>query len=92
MSYLPPVAGNHNDLYNIEEALLVMIQDLKHMNIDVDGLFINADAGFDADHLRQLCEDHGIHLNAPPISGLPKTAMSLMNGTLTHICTSNGLL
>lgn len=35
------------------------------MNINVDGLFINADAGFDADHLRQLCEDHGIHLNAP---------------------------
>ena len=65
VSYLPPVAGNHNDLYNIEAAWLAMIQDLKQMGIEVDGLFINADAGFDAEHLRHLCEDHDIHLNAP---------------------------
>ena len=65
VSYLSPVAGNHNDLYNIKTSWLAMIHDLKQMNIQVDGLFINADAGFDAEHLRHLCEDHGIHLNAP---------------------------
>ena len=71
VSYIPPIAGNHNDLYKIEQSFKYLINDLKDMGLSTDGLFINADAGFDARILRELCELHGIHLNAPinPRSG-----------------------
>ena len=35
------------------------------MNISVDGLFLNADAGFDSDLLRRLCEGKNIIPNIP---------------------------
>ncbi|MEM8585961.1 MAG: IS5 family transposase [Bacteroidota bacterium] len=65
VSYLQPIAGNHNDLYNIENGLLQMAQDLKSKGVSTDGLFINADAGFDSESLRHLCERMGIQLNCP---------------------------
>ena len=65
VSYLPPTSGNHNDLYDIERAIRYLIDDLRRMHIPSDGLFINADAGFDASALRHLLERFGIHLNAP---------------------------
>ena len=37
-----PKAGNHNDLYELEEA-----------GIDHKGLFLNADAGFDSQGVRE---------------------------------------
>lgn len=36
-----PVAGNHNDLYDIEVQFEVITGDLKDANIAIDGLFIN---------------------------------------------------
>lgn len=41
-----PVAGNHNDLYNIEVQFELVTGTLEQANIPVDGLFLNADAGF----------------------------------------------
>ena len=43
-----PVAGNHNDLYNIEVQFEVVTGTLEQANIPVEGLFLNADAGFDS--------------------------------------------
>lgn len=65
VSYLPPMAGNHNDLYDIENGLIHMAEDLKSKGVSTDGLFINADAGFDSESLRHLCERLGIQLNCP---------------------------
>ena len=65
VSYIPPYSGNHHDLYQIERSFNYLIDDLKQMNISPDGLFVNADAGFDAGILRNLCAGEGIHLNAP---------------------------
>jgi len=42
-----PCAGNHNDLFNIKKSKNEMVFTLSQAHISVDGLFINADAGFE---------------------------------------------
>lgn len=61
-----PLGGNHNDLYQIEIQLEEMLSQLKEMEIPVDGLFLNADGGFDSKELRKILDRQGIMLNAPP--------------------------
>ena len=58
-----PVAGNHNDLYNIEVQFEVVTGTLEQANIPVDGLFLNADAGFDSKEFRLCCEKKEINAN-----------------------------
>ena len=58
-----PVAGNHHDLYNIAELLEQLWNMLKEAGIKLDGLFLNADAGFDAEIVRQSSEHQGIIAN-----------------------------
>jgi transposase len=60
-----PVAGNHNDLFQIERQLQQLLAQLNEMGIPVDGLFVNADSGFDAKNLRLLLDKEGIILNCP---------------------------
>lgn len=48
-----PVAGNHNDLYNIEVQFEVVTDTLGQADIPLEGLFLNADAGFDSKDFRQ---------------------------------------
>jgi transposase len=55
-----PVAGNHNDLFEIKKSVSKIVDTLKASNIDYDGLFMNADAGFDGVEFRELCEYLGI--------------------------------
>jgi transposase len=58
-----PVAGNHNDLYDIEVQFELVTGTLKQANIAVEGLFLNADAGFDSKSFRDCCESKEIHAN-----------------------------
>ena len=58
-----PVAGNHNDLYDIEVQFEVVTATLEKADIPVDGLFINADAGFDSENFRRSCGERGINAN-----------------------------
>lgn len=60
LSISRPVSGNHHDLYDIENQLEEMITDLQKSEVSVDGLFLNADAGFDSQNFRNKCEQHGI--------------------------------
>lgn len=55
-----PVSGNHNDLFEIEKSVSKIVDTLKTSNIDYDGLFMNADAGFDGVDFREFCEYLGI--------------------------------
>jgi hypothetical protein len=55
-----PIGGNHNDLHQIKERFTDIIDSLDKSNIRVDGLFLNADAGFDSVEFRQLCFPHEI--------------------------------
>jgi transposase len=58
-----PQAGQHNDLYEIEALFKEMCDLLKEAGIELSGVFMNADAGFDAEGLRQQCEDLDIEAN-----------------------------
>ncbi len=42
-----PIAGNHNDAFNRVKTFDKMIHFVQLAEIPVDGLFLNADAGFD---------------------------------------------
>lgn len=58
-----PQAGNHNDMFNIKALFGELCEMLKKANIDLNGLFLNADAGFDCVALRQACAENGIEAN-----------------------------
>lgn len=58
-----PVAGNHNDLFEIEKSMSKIIKTLVDSQILYEGLFMNADAGFDSQNLRRLCEELDIIAN-----------------------------
>lgn len=55
-----PVAGNHHDLYNIEGSLEELFTTLTSAGINLDGLFLNADSGFDSKEFRTACQKQGI--------------------------------
>lgn len=61
-----PVSGNHNDLFDIEVRFEEVVVTLEGAGISVEGLFINADAGFDSQKLRDKCEAKGIIANICP--------------------------
>jgi hypothetical protein len=58
-----PKAGNHHDLHQIKPALDEMFNLVENANISLDGLFINADPGFDAKVFRLACYEKGIFAN-----------------------------
>ncbi len=58
-----PVAGNNHDLYDIENKLEEIFTGLEKADIPVDGLFINADGGFDAEIFRNTCFKYGVIAN-----------------------------
>ena len=55
-----PFSGNHNDLFEIEKSVSKIVLTLEDSTIDCDGIFMNADAGFDSKNLRVLCQRTGI--------------------------------
>jgi transposase len=58
-----PVAGNHHDLYQIKVSLPEMFETLTKARIQLDGLFVNADSGFDCKIFREICQREGIFPN-----------------------------
>lgn len=58
-----PVAGNHNDLYNIGRQFEVVTSTLESAQVPVKGLFLNADAGFDSKDFREACAKKDINAN-----------------------------
>ena len=58
-----PVAGNHNDLHDIEVQFEVVTATLEQAEIPIEGLFVNADAGFDSKNFRGSCDKKEIHAN-----------------------------
>lgn len=58
-----PKSGEHNDIHDIETVMTAMFEDLGKANIRTDGLFLNADAGFDCDVLRSFLDRNGVVAN-----------------------------
>lgn len=55
-----PIAGNHNDAFELVENFNHMIESLQKSEIRTDGLFLNADAGFDTATFRDCLFKHEI--------------------------------
>lgn len=58
-----PISGEHHDLYKIEKSMSGIFDTLQEAGIAVDGLFLNADAGFDSKGFRKECKDRDIFPN-----------------------------
>ncbi|NAW50087.1 IS5/IS1182 family transposase, partial [Elizabethkingia argentiflava] len=58
-----PKRGHHHDLYQIEASLKEILSLLSEVEIDHKVLFLNADAGFDSENLRQMLEKEKIISN-----------------------------
>ena len=57
------VESVHNDLYNISEVVKEVFSQLAKSDVSIDGLFLNADAGFDAKEFRHMCRRMGVFAN-----------------------------
>ncbi|GAA4115525.1 hypothetical protein GCM10022393_15670 [Aquimarina addita] len=58
-----PISGNHNHLRDIEVQFKVVTGTLEEADIPVEGLFLNADAGFDVKNFREACDKKDINAN-----------------------------
>ena len=58
-----PQDGNHHDLHNIQVLFEELCQLLREAEVDLKGVFMNADSGFDAQVLREQCSDKQIEAN-----------------------------
>jgi transposase len=61
-----PQEGQHHDLYQIQELFNEICNLLKEAGLDLNGLFLNADPGFDSENFRQVCQEEGIFPNVKP--------------------------
>jgi len=61
-----PVAGQHHDLYQINQVFQQLEELLKEAGIETKGLFLNADAGFDSQEFRRQCVEMKIEANIAP--------------------------
>lgn len=55
-----PTSGSHNDAYELEKTVDKMLHNIQSSNINTDGLFLNADAGFDTEGFRNYCYKNDI--------------------------------
>ena len=50
-----PIAGNHNDAFNLVNIFKQMVHSIQKADISINGLFLNADSGFDVTDIRSYC-------------------------------------
>ncbi len=55
LSCSDPIAGNHNDAHDLVKTVDKMILNIQKSDILTEGLFLNADAGFDTTQFRSYC-------------------------------------
>lgn len=58
-----PQEGQHNDLFKIKELFGELCQMLTGAGIEIKGLFMNADSGFDSKEFRLICKEKEIEAN-----------------------------
>ena len=58
-----PMSGEHHDVFEIEENVSKMVATLQQAGLTTEGLFLNGDAGFDAEKMRKICYRYGITAN-----------------------------
>jgi transposase len=68
-----PVSGNHNDLFEIEKSIEQMSTTLELSGIPIEGLFVNADAGFYSKSMFDILDSKEI---------IPNIAENRRNGSI----------
>lgn len=58
-----PVEGSRHDVAGFEENMAHIASMTDTMGISLDGLFLNADAGFDTEEVRRVLGSYGIEVN-----------------------------
>ncbi len=61
-----PQKGQHHDLYEIKLLFTGLCEVLQQAAIDIKGIFLNADSGFDSKELRSACAEKEIQANIKP--------------------------
>jgi transposase len=61
-----PQAGQHHDLFQIQTLFNEICLLLKQAGLNLKGLFLNADPGFDSGDFRKACEKEEIMANVKP--------------------------
>ena len=77
-----PISGNHNDAFELTKNFDGMVASLEQSNIGVDGLFLNADAGFDTVPFRNCLLKHDIFDNIDNNKCNGKNDVSLLDEAL----------
>ena len=54
------IAGNHHDAYNLKTHLQAAFKSIKHLGLDIQGAFFNADKAFDIKDARKTCFNHQV--------------------------------
>jgi transposase len=55
-----PIAGNHNDAFNLKTHLQRAFKFMKRLGLDFQGAYFNADSAFDTKAARKVCFNHGV--------------------------------
>lgn len=55
-----PMAGNHNDAFNLKPHLQTAFKSMKRLGLDFQGAYFNADSAFDTKAARKVCFNHGV--------------------------------
>jgi len=63
LSFSEVKAGKHHDTYQIKTVLKNMFEKMQMLGIDLKGLILNADAGFDCKEVREICQIYEIEIN-----------------------------
>lgn len=63
MAMSEPKSGKHHDVHEIGTSLDQIFGMMDNAGISIDGLFLNADAGFDCHDFRRKCDSAGIIAN-----------------------------
>lgn len=58
--------ANRHDLFEIESLFKEICNLLKKAGVNLNGLFLNADPGFDGENFRKVCESENIIPNIKP--------------------------
>jgi transposase len=71
-----PQEGQHHDVFEIQSLFNEICTMLKEAGINLDGLFLNADSGFDSDSFREACDKENIIPNVKQNSRNPANQKS----------------
>jgi len=69
-----PESGQHHDLFDIEKHLGELFEAVQGLGLSLEGLFLNADAGFDSEAFRNNCQAKEIE---------PNVALNPRNGAIS---------